>query len=61
MFVSCCSVLWVAHNVLQIGDVAGLVALTFILQPMFIGSRMFLLPLHPPYPPMCCYGLVIYF
>jgi len=36
------------YNGLQICDVAGLVALSYILQPMFFRSRMFLLPLNPP-------------
>jgi hypothetical protein len=45
---------------LQICDVAGLVALSFILQPIIIRSRISNLPLHPPYSQMCCYGLVIF-
>jgi hypothetical protein len=45
---------------LQICDVADLEAISFILQPMFIRSRMFQLTLNPPYPQMCCYGLVDY-
>ncbi|WP_165778153.1 hypothetical protein [Raineya orbicola] len=48
----------IAGNGLQICDVAGLEAVSFILPQKFIRSRMFLLPLNPPYPQMCCYGLV---
>ena len=51
----------VADNVLQICDVADLVALYFILPLMIIRSRIFVLPLNPPYSQMCCYGLVFYF
>jgi len=47
-----------AHNGLQICDLAGLKAVSFILPEKFIRSRMFLLLLNPPYPQMCCYGLV---
>ena len=46
------------HNVLQICDVADLVAVSFILPLIFIRSRMIHLPLNPPYSQMCCYGLV---
>jgi hypothetical protein len=47
-----------ATNGWQICDVVDLVALTFILAPIFIRNRMFLLPQNPPYPQMCCYGMV---
>ena len=46
-------------NVWQICDVADLEALSFILPPMFINSKMFQLPINPPYSQICCYGLVI--
>ena len=48
------------HNVLQICDVADLVAVSFILPLIFIRSRMFHLPLNPSYSQMCCYGLVLF-
>lgn len=48
-------------NGLRICDVADLAAVSFILAQMFIRSRMFHLPLNPPYPQMSCYGLVYFF
>jgi hypothetical protein len=64
-FLSVCLLVYgrlkMAYNDLHIGDVADLVAVFFILPQMFIRSRMFLLPLNPPYSQMCCYGLVLIF
>jgi hypothetical protein len=48
-----------AHNGLQICDVANLETGTFILLPIVDRSRMFQLPLSPPYSKMSCYGLVV--
>ena len=47
-------------KVLQVCDVADLEAVSIILPQMFIGSRMSLLPLNPPYPQMCCYAMPIW-
>jgi hypothetical protein len=44
---------------LQIGNVAGLGALNYQLPLKFLVAQMIKIPLKSPYPPMCCYGLVI--